>query len=112
MNYRMIVKLLCSVLRIVAGFMIPAAIISFCNHEMPTFWGFIITMAVMLLLSLTTFVFPAQRKTFYAREAFVLASLTWLMVSAARSRTLSTRCLKRLQVSRPPEPASLWITAC
>ena len=82
MNYRMIVKLLCSVLRIVAGFMIPAAIISFCNHEMPTFWGFIITMAVMLLLSLTTFVFPAQRKTFYAREAFVLASLTWLMVSA------------------------------
>ena len=82
MNYRMIVKLLCSVLRIVAGFMIPAAVISFCNHEMPTFWGFIITMAVMLLLSLTTFVFPAQRKTFYAREAFVLASLTWLMVSA------------------------------
>ena len=35
MNYRMIVKLLCSVLRIVAAFMIPAAVISICYGEMP-----------------------------------------------------------------------------
>ena len=81
MNYRMILRLLCSVLRIVAAFMIPAAVISICYGEMPTFWGFIITMALMLLLSLTAFIFPAQKKTFYAREAFVLASITWLMVS-------------------------------
>ncbi len=81
MNYRMIVRLLCSVLRIVAAFMIPAAVISICNGEMPSFWGFLITMGIMLLLSLVTFVFPAKKKTFYAREAFVLASLTWLMVS-------------------------------
>ena len=85
MNYRMIVRLLCSVLRIVAAFMIPAAVISFCNGEMPSFWGFLITMGIMLLLSLVTFAFPARRKTFYAREAFVLASLTWLMVSALGS---------------------------
>ncbi len=81
MNYRMILRLLCSVLRIVAAFMIPAAVISICYGEMPTFWGFIITMALMLLLSVTAFIFPAQKKTFYAREAFVLASITWLMVS-------------------------------
>ncbi len=82
MNYRMIVRLLCSVLRIVAVFMVPAAVISLVCHEMPSFWGFVITMGGMLLLSLTTFVFPARKKTFYAREAFVLASITWLMVSA------------------------------
>ena len=82
MNYRMIVRLLCSVLRIVAAFMIPAAIISLCNHEMPSFWGFVITMGIMLLLSLVTFIFPAKKKTFYAREGFVLVSLSWLMVSA------------------------------
>ena len=81
MNYRMIVRLLCSVLRIVALFMIPAAAISLYCREMPTFWGFVITMAIMLLMSLLTFAFPARKKTFYAREAFVLASLTWVMVS-------------------------------
>ena len=81
MNYRMILKLLCSVLRIVAAFMIPAAVISLCYGEMESFWGFIITLSLMLLLSLTTFLCPAEKKTFYAREAFVLASLTWLMVS-------------------------------
>ncbi len=81
MNYRMILKLLCSVLRIVAAFMIPAAVISLCYGEMASFWGFIITLSLMLLLSLTTFLCPAEKKTFYAREAFVLASLTWLMVS-------------------------------
>ena len=81
MNYRMIVRLLCSVLRIVAAFMIPAAAISFFHGEMASFWGFLITMGIMALLSLVTFAFPARKKTFYAREAFVLASLTWLMVS-------------------------------
>ena len=52
MNYRMILRLLCSVLRIVAVFMIPAAVISLCYGEMPSFWGFAITIALMLLLSL------------------------------------------------------------
>ena len=81
MNYRMILRLLCSVLRIVTAFMIPAAGISLYYEEMATFWGFIITMVIMLLLSLLTLVFPARKKTFYAREAFVLASITWIMVS-------------------------------
>ncbi|MBR5382279.1 MAG: TrkH family potassium uptake protein, partial [Clostridia bacterium] len=53
--------------------------------EMASFWGFLITMGIMALLSLVTFAFPARKKTFYAREAFVLASLTWLMVSALGS---------------------------
>ena len=62
MNYRMILKMLCSVLRIVAIFMVPAAVISICYHEMPTFWGFVITMALMLLMSLSTFVFRFHGK--------------------------------------------------
>ena len=82
MNYRMILRLLCSVLRIVAVFMIPAAVISLCYGEMPSFWGFAITIALMLLLSLTALIFPARKKTFYAREGFVLVSLSWIMVSA------------------------------
>ena len=57
MNYRMILRLLCSVMRIVAAFMIPAAGISLYYGEMPTFWGFVITMGLMLLLSLTAFIF-------------------------------------------------------
>jgi len=81
MNYRLIVRLLCSVLRIVAAFMIPAAVISLTHHEMPSFYAFLITIGIMLLLSLISYLYKPKKKTFYAREGFVLAALTWVMVS-------------------------------
>ena len=81
MNYRMICQLLCSVMRIVALFMIPAAGISLYHQDMTSMYAFLITMGVMLLISCLTFLWKPRKKAFYAREGFVLAALTWLLVS-------------------------------
>ena len=81
MNYRMICRLLCAVLRIVAAFMIPAALISLYYREMSSLYGFLITIGLMLALSCLSFVWKPRKKTFYAREGFVLASLSWVMMS-------------------------------
>ena len=81
MNYRMICRLLCSVLRIVAAFMVPAALISLYYHEMRTCYSFLITIGLMLLLSCFSLIWKPKKKTFYAREGFVLASLSWVMMS-------------------------------
>lgn len=81
MNYRMICRLLCAVLRIVAAFMVPAALISLYYHEMRTCYSFLITIGLMLLLSCFSFIWKPKKKTFYAREGFVLASLSWVMMS-------------------------------
>ena len=77
----MICRLLCAVLRIVAAFMVPAALISLYYHEMRTCYSFLITIGLMLLLSCFSFIWKPKKKTFYAREGFVLASLSWVMMS-------------------------------
>ena len=81
MNYRMIVRLLCSVLRIVAAFMIPAALISLYYHETPSLYAFLITIGIMLALSCITFLWRPKKKTYYPREGFVMAALSWVIMS-------------------------------
>lgn len=81
MNYRMVGRMLAIVLRFVALFMLPAAIISAAMGEMPAFWSFVVTMALMLLLSLLTCALPPRKQTLYAREGFVVVALAWLMLS-------------------------------
>lgn len=81
MNYRMISKLLGTVLRFVVVFMLPALIISLICRENNAAIGFAVTMALMLLLSCLPGLYKLKRQTMYARDAYVLVSLTWLVIS-------------------------------
>ena len=81
MNYRMISKLLAVVLQFVTIFMVPALTISIMNGETAAVYGFLITMAVMLVLSLLPRLYKLKRQTMYARDSYVLVTLTWLLIS-------------------------------
>ncbi len=81
MNYRMIGRLLAQVLRIVAVFMLPAAVLSFAYGETGAGIAFLITMALMAALSLITYLLPPRKQALYAREGFVVVSLAWFSVS-------------------------------
>ena len=81
MNYRMISKLLAVVLQFVTIFMVPALTISIMNGETAAVYGFLITMAVMLVLSLLPRLYKLKRQTMYARDGYVLVTLTWLLIS-------------------------------
>ena len=81
MNYRMLTRILCMVLRLVAVFMLPALALSLYKGELLAAHGFGVAMALMLLLSLASVWLKPKKKTLYAREGFAVVSLTWLMVS-------------------------------
>ena len=81
MNYRMIVRTLSITLRIVAVLMLPALIIALCCDENSCSAAFAVTIALMLILSLSTDIFKPRKSTFYAREGFVITALTWIVVS-------------------------------
>ena len=52
MNYRMIARLLATILQIVAALMVPALVISLVLGESESAWGFGITLIMMLSMSL------------------------------------------------------------
>jgi len=81
MNYRMIARLLAIILLIVAVLMVPALVISLAMGEPETAWGFGITLALMLILSILLRLLKPQRQTMFAREGFVVVSLAWILVS-------------------------------
>lgn len=81
MNYRMIARLLSIVLRFVALFMLPALIICVINGEDAAAMSFAVSMGLMLLSSLITYIWPPHKHALYAREGFVVVSLAWFMVS-------------------------------
>ena len=82
MNYRMIAKLLGLVLRFVAVFMLPALAISLFRKEYAAAMGFGITILIMVILSFLPKLFKLKRQTMYARDGYVLVSLTWFLISA------------------------------
>ena len=81
MNYRMIVRLLSITLRIVALLMIPSLLVSALCCEGAAVFGFAVTIALMLLLSLPTQIWKPRKTTLYAREGFVITALTWITLS-------------------------------
>lgn len=81
MNYRMIVRVLCVTLRIVAVLMSPALVIALCCQESAAALAFALTIGLMLLLSLSTAVFKPRKTHFYAREGFVITALVWILLS-------------------------------
>ena len=81
MNYRIIVRLLCTTLRLVAALMAPALLVSLGYGETGAALSFALTIGVMLALSMTTCFYRPQKTTLYAREGFVLVAVGWILVS-------------------------------
>jgi trk system potassium uptake protein TrkH len=81
MNYRMIARLLAVILLIVAALMIPALAISLAMGETESAWGFAITLILMLALSFLLRLMKPRNQAMFAREGFVVVSLSWILVS-------------------------------
>ena len=82
MNYRMIARLLATILQVVAAMMVPALVISLVLGESESAWAFGITLILMVLLSILPRSIKPRRMTMFAREGFVIVSLAWILVSA------------------------------
>ena len=81
MNRRMILYLICQILRIEAVTMIPAAVIAIVQKEYPSLIGFIFAMLAMGGVSLFSVAFRVRKKEIYARDGFLTVSLAWIAVS-------------------------------
>ncbi|MBE6604198.1 MAG: TrkH family potassium uptake protein [Ruminococcaceae bacterium] len=79
MNYRMLIYLLGIITIIEAALMAFPALVALIYGESAA--PFLITMAIMLLLSLPIVIFKPQNKRIYAKEGFITAAASWLLLS-------------------------------
>ena len=80
MNYRMITYLLGIILLIEAALMIFPIIVAICFGE--SILPFLITMAIITLVSVIPVIFKPKNTLIYAKEGFVTVAITWLLMSA------------------------------
>ncbi len=81
MNHRMILYLVCYLLRIEALCLIPALAISLFLGETKAVLGLGLTVLLGALLSLSTFCFRVKTREIGAREGFLCVALSWITVS-------------------------------
>lgn len=81
MNHRMILRLICYILRVEALCMLPAAAISLYKQEWSAFYALCGTIVLASALSLSTFVFTPHTKEIGAQEGFISVALCWVAVS-------------------------------
>lgn len=81
MNYRMMLRLVCYILRIEAVCLLPSLGISFFNGENGAVIGVAATIVISAGLSLTSFLLPPKDKQIGAREGFLSVALCWVTVS-------------------------------
>lgn len=81
MNHRMILRLICYILRVEAACMLPAAAISLFLGEQKALWGLCATIVGAALLSLLTFAAPPRTREIGAHEGFLSVALCWMAVS-------------------------------
>ncbi len=82
MNYKMIARLLSMILFAEAVFMIPAVLIGLGYREKDTVYCFLISMAVILLISgILALLSKGSRGSFRAKEGFVAVGSSWLLMS-------------------------------
>ncbi len=81
MNHRMILRLVCYILRVEAICMIPAAVISLCLQEWGSAIGICTSILIAVLLSLVTFKFSPATREIGAQEGFISVALCWIAVS-------------------------------
>lgn len=81
MNHRMILRLVCDILRVEAACLLPAAAISLFYQEWAAVFGLCVTVALAAVLSLSTYLFRPASREIGAREGFLSVSLCWIAVS-------------------------------
>lgn len=81
MNYRMILRLICYILRVEAVCLLPSLGISFFMGETGAVLGVAVTIVAAALLSLTSFLLPPSDRQIGAREGFLSVALCWVAVS-------------------------------
>lgn len=81
MNYRMILRLICYILRVEAVCLLPSLGISFFKGETGAVIGTAATIVISALLSLVSFLLPPADKQIGAREGFLSVALCWAAVS-------------------------------
>lgn len=81
MNHRMILRLICYILRVEALCMLPAAAISLYLHEWEAVFALCGTIVLAAALSLTTFLFVPKTREIGAQEGFISVALCWVSVS-------------------------------
>ncbi len=81
MNHKMILRLICYILRIEAVCLLPAAAISLFLREWSAVLGICVTIGLAALLSLVTFLLPPKTREIGAQEGFLSVALCWLAVS-------------------------------
>lgn len=80
MNYRMILHTLGRIMLVEAGFLlIPLGISIY--HQDSALWSFVITILLLLTIGLPLTLKKPKNHVFYAREGFLIAALTWIMMS-------------------------------
>lgn len=81
MNYKAIRYFLAQILRIEGVFMVPALLLSVAKREWPSVYGFGITLVIIALLSLILPIKTKNDRTIFAREGFIIVSLSWIVLS-------------------------------
>lgn len=81
MNYRMILRLICYILRVEAVCLLPSLGISLFQGEQGAVIGVAVTVALAAVLSMTTFLLPPKDRQINAKEGFLSVSLCWVVVS-------------------------------
>ena len=82
MNYKMIGRFLAQIIAIESVFMIPALIISLCLGEWASVHGFLLSLAVIVLLAGILFLICHRAgNIFGAREGLVCVGFAWILMS-------------------------------
>ena len=82
MNYKMMSRLIGQILFVESVFMIPALLISIFCRERTAIYGFLMGLAITLLVAAVLYLFGRKSsKGFFAREGLVCVGLSWVFIS-------------------------------
>ena len=81
MNRRMILRLVCLILRVEAASLLPAVGIALYCKEWHALLGLSVTVLLSALLSLLCLAAPPKEKSIGAQEGFISVALCWIVVS-------------------------------
>ena len=83
MNFKMMGRFIAQILAIEGIFMIPAMIISLCCGDSMAVKGFLLTLALIVIITLMLFLIcRGAPSAFYAKEGLVCVGACWIVLSA------------------------------
>ncbi len=80
MNYRMIARLMGSIILILAAFMTPALLVAVIYGE-PSGWYFLMSILASALVGFGLTRIKVRNRSMYAKEGFVITALAWIVIS-------------------------------